>query len=135
MAKKQQMSRTELSQILSEAVERKTAEREAIINRAFDDADRTAYLLDMAEWLKLEIKYCEAASAYYMDDFEKIATLEGSDLVASLDVSDLAPKAYADYLRTFVSADGKEQEKLVHAALKGFKLAMKDTVEMLHGLH
>ncbi len=131
---KQQMSRTELSQILSAAVERKTAEREAIINRAFDDADHTAYLLDMAEWLKLEIKYCEAASAYYMDDFEKIASLEGSDLVASLGTSDLAPKAYADYLRTFVSSDGKEQEKLVHAALKGFKLAMKDTVEMLHGL-
>lgn len=132
MAKNQQLSKAELSQILSAAVGRKTAEREAIINRAFDDADRTAYLLDMAEWLKLEIQYCEAASAYYMGDFEKISSLEGNGLVASLDSSDLPPKAYADYLRSFAS--DREQEKLVHAALKGFKAAMKDTVKMLDAM-
>ena len=127
---KAQISRSELSEQLAKASDRKMAEREKFIMLALEEPDRSATMMDLADWLELEVRFCRVASAYYADDIDSLDNGADDDLMGKIDSWNVAPRLYADYLRLIPSED-RDQEKIVHAALKGFKLAMKDTMSEL----
>ena len=102
-------------------------EREAYAMKAFEDPDRAPHYLDLMDWLQLDIRYHQLASAYYSNDFDSVDNGYDEDLLALVEASRISPKLYASYLRD-LNPEDRAEEKVTHAAVEGLKKAIRDTV-------
>lgn len=121
------ISREELAEKLRQGAERKMTEREAYAMKAFEDPDRAPHYLDLMDWLQLDIRYHQLASAYYSNDFDSVDNGYDEDLLALVEASRISPKLYASYLRD-LNPEDRAEEKVTHAAVEGLKKAIRDTV-------
>ncbi len=125
--KNTRMSRSELSEMLLRRSEEKMSEREALLSRALEEPGRSDELERIAGWLDLDIRYHRLASVYYSDDYSVLADGSQDDLLTLLDSSGLPERSYAEYLR-LIPPGSRDDEKVTHAAVEGFKEAMRDTM-------
>lgn len=128
MKSKTTITRKELASKLTDSADRKMAERELFMMRSVEDPSRSDVYSELIDWLELDIRYHRLAAAYYSDDSESIDDGFNEDLLLLIRSSDVSPKLYAQYLRE-ISPDSRDEEKITHAAVKGLKRAMLDTLE------
>ncbi len=126
---KVRVARKELADGFAAGADRKLAEREKFIMRAFEEPDNSADFLDIAEFLNTDIRFYRMAAAYYGGDIDSLDTGDEEDLLVLASAKDISPKLYAKYLRE-IGPSAKE-EKVTHQALKELKRAIADTVVVI----
>lgn len=127
---KVRIARKELADGFAAGADRKLAEREKFIMRAFEEPDNSADFLDIAEFLNTDIRFYRMAAAYYGGDIDSLDTGDEEDLLVLASAKGISPKLYAKYLREIGPSAAKE-EKVTHQALGELKRAIADTVVVI----
>lgn len=125
---KQTITRTEMAARFEQGMERKRAEKQVFLLKAFEEPEKGPVYQELCDFLDYEIRYYEVAAAYYRNDYEG---LQGDDYDALLyltKLSDPSPKVYAQYLRE-VDRSARDEEKVTHDALKVLKTSIRQVME------
>lgn len=120
---KQTITRAELAAKFTEGIERKRAEQQAFILKAFENPEKGKVYQEIADFLDYEIRYYRVGAAYYGDEFESLTSDEDDDLLYLTTISEPSPRAYAQYLRE-IDPSARADEKITHSCLKELKFAI-----------
>lgn len=125
---KQTITRTEMASRFEQGMERKKAEKQVFLLKAFEEPEKGPTYQSLCDFLDYEIRYYEVAAAYYRDDFEGLRGDDYDALLYLTKLSDPSPKVYAQYLRE-VDRHARDEEKVTHDALKVLKTSIRQVME------
>ena len=120
---KQTITRAELATKFELGIERKKAEKQVFLLKAFENPEKGLIYQDIVDFLDYEIRYYRVGRAYYADDLESLGSEDDDDLLYLTVVSEPSPRVYAQYLREIDPSD-RADEKITHSCLGELKFAI-----------
>lgn len=125
---KQTITRTEMAAKFEQGMERKKAEKQAFLLKAFEEPEKGQIYQSICDFIDYEIRYYEVAAAYYRNDFDGLTGDDYDALLYLTKLSDPSPKAYAQYLRE-IDRSARDDEKITHDALRVLKKSIRQVME------